>query len=321
MNVAEITQFLSFQDLKEFERETLLAYLHYEDIVDSLVRRETNLQTALARIPKAKQEWLTYVGLYPYDADAPMVIAMEYLLKAPAKFRETVVRIIDIFWKNCFKQTWEQLKSQLQRSAEEKERLFHSCSFDEFARQALLRIHVDEKKQVIEAVRGGFKLEYRNVAHCYFIPSAFNDRRYWTALITPNSTETYVYFPYFDPSIVLEAQLGPDKSYIEPELDPAMIFKALGDSTRYAIASMIARQPTSSVELAKRLCVSKPTISHHVTQLREAGLILEEYRNGCVYISLRRDVLERLSEVTVRKLFDSQTGIDLMTSRKRMNPG
>lgn len=318
LTVVEMATFVRKQSAKEFEKKILLGLLHHDESVLALLERGADLQTTLARIPKAKQEWLTFMGLYPYDAHAPAVIALEYLLEAPKKFKETVVDVIEIFWQSCFSETWEQLLPQLQRSSEERERLFHSCSFDEFARQALLRIHVDENKDLIEAIRGGYKLRYRHITECYFMPSAFNDRRYWTALEGSGGDDVYVYFPFFDPSVVVDGQQAiRASSYAEPELDPALIFKALGDSTRYAIASMIARQPTHSVELAKRLGVSKPTISHHVNQLREAGLISEEYRNGCVLISLRRDVLDKLSEVAIRKLFESETRVDLTTSRKK----
>jgi len=318
LNMAEMAQLLREQDQRDFQHKILLAMIHSEDIVAALVERRTDLQAALSRLPKTKHEWLTFVGLYPYDAHAPMVGAMEYLLSSPEKFRETVLDVMDIFYQCCFAETWEQLKPQLQRSSEEKERLFRSCTFEEFARQALLRIHVDESKELIEAVRGGYKLRYGDITGCYFLPSAFNDRRYWTVLDSPAGSGVYVYFPFFDPSIVVDSQaLPPEPRYAEPELDPALIFKALGDSTRYAIVSMIARQPTHSVELAKRLSVSKPTISHHVNQLREAGLISEEYRNGCVLISLRRDVLEKLSEVAIKKLFESESSVDLTTSRKK----
>jgi DNA-binding transcriptional ArsR family regulator len=318
LDYTEMVVLLREQDVNEFAQKLLLAMLHIEEIVDALLGGRTDLLSALNRLPKSKHEWLTFVGLYPYAPQSPMVAALEFLLSSPDRFKETVLAIMEIFWKHCFAGTWQDLRPQLQRSCQEKERLFHSCSFDEFARQALLRIHVDETREQIEAVRGGYKLRYRDVAGCYFMPSAFNDRRYWTALSEPDASHVHVYFPFFDPAIVLDLQkAAPAVSYVEPELDPAMIFKALGDSTRYAIASMIARQPTHSVELARRLGVSKPTVSHHVNQLREAGLISEEYKNGCVLISLRRDIIEKLSDLAVRKLFESEASVDLTTSRKK----
>ncbi len=96
-----------------------------------------------------------------------------------------------------------------------------------------------------------------------------------------------------------------------------MIFKALGDSTRYAIVSLVAKGPLSSADLAERLSVSKPTISHHVHQLREAGLLDEQYRSGAVQLSLKRDVIEKISDVTVQRLFHSDRKIDLRTTRKK----
>ncbi len=87
-------------------------------------------------------------------------------------------------------------------------------------------------------------------------------------------------------------------------MDPALIFKALGDTTRYAIVSHIAQNPRTSAELSKILKVSKPTISHHVHLLREAGLLHEEPLSRSVQLSLKRDIIEHLSEATVGTLFD-----------------
>jgi DNA-binding transcriptional ArsR family regulator len=104
-------------------------------------------------------------------------------------------------------------------------------------------------------------------------------------------------------------------SVTDPALDPSLIFKALGDSTRFAIATLLARAPKSSVELAKILSVSKPTISHHVHLLREAGLIQETFVNGSVELQLKRVVLEGLSEITVAKLFDGNEPLNLIRTR------
>ena len=150
----------------------------------------------------------------------------------------------------------------------------------------------------------------------YFIPSAFNDRRLWTAC--KDGKWNVAYFPYFDPALTLDLALAQNKiSVSEPELDPAFIFKVLGDTTRYAIASVIARSPKSAVELTKILSVSKSTMSQHVSQLRQAGLIDEQYIEGSVRISLRRTSLEQLSSIVVQYLFnDTEAKILLKTRRK-----
>jgi DNA-binding transcriptional ArsR family regulator len=99
------------------------------------------------------------------------------------------------------------------------------------------------------------------------------------------------------------------------------VFKALGDTTRYAIASVLARTPTTSAELARSLKVSKPTITHHVQTLRAAGLIEEEPSGGSTRLSLNRETVATLSNMAVEQLFSSTGDLTLDTTRKRRRTG
>ena len=305
---------------KQFQRDMLLGDIHVEEIVDELVNGTISLSTAMGKVPKVKREWLSFLGLYPYDAASPLVIAVEMLLKDPEHFRKTVISMIDTFWHNSFRQTWTSMQNQIRQSLEEKERLMNSCSFGEFAQSALLRVRVDESEKSIEAIRGGYKLFFDEIEACYFFPSAFNDRRYWSGYKTSEKSSV-VYFPYFDPAIRADTQAAPARvaEVLEPELDPALIFRALGDSTRYAMVSLLARRAMTSVEISKVLAVSKATISHHIAQMREAGIISEKYESGAVKISLKREVFEKLSSLTLRKLFDEFGDAEVVLNRTRKN--
>jgi ArsR family transcriptional regulator, arsenate/arsenite/antimonite-responsive transcriptional repressor len=316
----EVIESLSRIETYQLQKSILQGEMHTEEVVNEVVRGELDLCTAISKLPKVNHEWLSFIGLYPYDSSSPIVIAMELLMANPDKFKETVVNALELFWQHSFKSTWNGVKDQFQRSMEERERLFRSCSFEEFAQNALLRIRIDERHGTIEAIRGGFKLAFADIESCYFFPSAFNDRRYWSSYkASPDGKREYTYFPYFDPAITLGGSSSAPQAVVEPELDPALIFKALGDTTRYAIASLLARRSMTAVELSRQLAVSKPTISHHLTQLREAGLINERYQSGAVHITLKKEVFERLSSITVSKLFENPTEAALnLTRRKKM---
>jgi DNA-binding transcriptional ArsR family regulator len=304
--------------LKEFREKILRGLIHSEEAIAPLLKKRASLKSAISKVPRTKREWIGHIGLYPYDPASPQVIALEKLLADTDRFREIVLRLLEIYWEKKFKTTWDRLVPQLKRSLEERERLFSSCSFAEFSKQALLRIEVDESKGEIHAIRGAYRLRFQDIETCHFLPSAFNDRRFWSAF-KDDSEKTTVYFPYFDPSITLDLQLAnaanDTRNTKEAALDPALIFKALGDSTRFAIAQILARAPKSSVELARLLSVSKPTISHHVHLLREAGLIEEKYVAGSVELELRRPVLENLSQLTIAKLFHSDEPLNLTRTR------
>ena len=113
------------------------------------------------------------------------------------------------------------------------------------------------------------------------------------------------YFPYFDPRISLdrEATRRARAPAIDPALDPALIFKALGNTTRYAMVVLLAQAPRSAVELARALSLSKPTISHHVHLLREAGLLNEQPAGGSIVLEVRQETLAGLSDLTLEALF------------------
>lgn len=297
---------------REFQLTLLGGLLHDARLAGQLVDGATALPVAIARVPRARHEWLGFIGLYPYQPDAPMAVALERLLVDPEGFRADAVYLIDQFWERVFAPTWQCLQPELQRSLAEKERLFQACSLAEFAQQALLRIHVDERRGAIQAVRGGFEVALAAIDTCYILPSLFNDKRFWSA--RENTPGRYrLYFPYFDPALVPELAAG----LVEPELDPALIFKALGDTTRYAMATLLASAPRTATELARTLAVSKPTISHHLGVLRDAGLLASELADGAVRLTLRREALEQLTGLAIGHFYDRRSHTPLATTRRR----
>jgi DNA-binding transcriptional ArsR family regulator len=98
-------------------------------------------------------------------------------------------------------------------------------------------------------------------------------------------------------------------------LDPELVFRALGDATRYAIARLIAPEPLSSAELARRLGVSGPTLTHHLKELRRAHLVLEERRGNRILLSLDRRAIEMLSAAAIDALFGGAP-VTIRRSRK-----
>lgn len=301
----------------EFQQTILQGVLHFPTVVSEMLAGGRSLRDAIAGVPKAKREWLAFIGLYPYQPHSPLVEALESLLRSPVDFRNEILFLVKTFWESSFQSTWLQLQPQLNQSMEEKERLFQSCSFEEFARLALLRVEVDESRGLLKAVRGGFRMALKDIAAAYFFPSCFNDKRHWTCYPAKQNKQI-VCFPYFDPAISLDfAGQILQSDLAEPELDPALIFAAMGDSTRYAMVSLMARSPASSAELSRSLALSRPTVSHHIHVLREAGLLSETPEGNAVRLSLRRDVLEELSGLVVRKLFDSTGKIEIKKTRKQ----
>lgn len=287
----------------QLKRNVLKGVLHYQEIVEEIIENKIDIETAIKKIPKEKCEWLPYVGIYPYSKSAPINAILEILTNNTEEFKDIIIKLITIFWNISFEKTWKELELKLYELVCEKSRLYEVCNLSEFAKNTMLPLEVDEANEKIKALRGGFELPFDSVSKLVFMPSAFNYKKLWTCYeLTKN--EIIVYLPYFEPRISLasinEVSLHED---ILNNLDPALIFKALGDVTRFAIVSIIAKEPKSSSELSKLLSITKATVSHHVHILRESGLIDENFQSGSVILSLKKDVIEKLSEITLIKLY------------------
>jgi DNA-binding transcriptional ArsR family regulator len=74
-----------------------------------------------------------------------------------------------------------------------------------------------------------------------------------------------------------------------PPVATVRLYRALGDETRLRILRLLADQDRYLTELATELELSKPTISHHLAQLRSAGLVVTTEQGAMTYYSLHRD--------------------------------
>lgn len=71
--------------------------------------------------------------------------------------------------------------------------------------------------------------------------------------------------------------------------DWAEFYKVLGDSTRLHLVALLAQGPRCVCELVEVLNVSQPTVSHHLSRLRHAGLIQEQRRGQWIFYSVKKD--------------------------------
>ena len=74
------------------------------------------------------------------------------------------------------------------------------------------------------------------------------------------------------------------------------LFKALGDESRLRILRFLASGDLYLTEIAERMGLSKPTVSHHLALLRAAGLVTITQAGALTYYTLRRD---RIAEAGV----------------------
>src|SRR5688500_8570922 len=75
----------------------------------------------------------------------------------------------------------------------------------------------------------------------------------------------------------------------------SLLFKALSDPARLRILGLLAERPLAGHELAQRLALTPPTISHHMRRLVAARLVDVEPEAQSRIYSLRTDAIRELS--------------------------
>ncbi|MGW9530382.1 DUF2087 domain-containing protein [Paenibacillus terrae] len=89
--------------------------------------------------------------------------------------------------------------------------------------------------------------------------------------------------------------------------------KALADSTRMRILLLLSRGEMHGQALAEKLNLSQPTVTHHASKLREAGLIKERRDKNTVYFTLNPELIRQHAEATVRFIFEKGEGEEEMS--------
>lgn len=74
------------------------------------------------------------------------------------------------------------------------------------------------------------------------------------------------------------------------------LFKALNDPTRREILQLLKQSDLTAGEIADRFSISRPSISHHLEILKQAGLVSSrkdgQYRYYSINTSLVEDLLQ-----------------------------
>jgi ArsR family transcriptional regulator, arsenate/arsenite/antimonite-responsive transcriptional repressor len=72
------------------------------------------------------------------------------------------------------------------------------------------------------------------------------------------------------------------------------LFKALNDPTRRQMLDLLRGGDLTAGEIADRFDMTKPSISHHLDLLRQAGLVESTKQGQFIYYSLNTSVLDDL---------------------------
>ncbi len=72
------------------------------------------------------------------------------------------------------------------------------------------------------------------------------------------------------------------------------VFKALNDPTRRKLLEVLWESDLTAGDIAEQFDMSKPSISHHLDQLKQADLVLSVKKGQFVFYSLHTTVLDDL---------------------------
>ena len=71
-------------------------------------------------------------------------------------------------------------------------------------------------------------------------------------------------------------------------------FKALGDPTRRRILELLSEGEMSAGDIAAHFDMAKPSVSHHLNILKNAGLVTDERRGQNIVYSVNLTVFQEL---------------------------
>lgn len=70
------------------------------------------------------------------------------------------------------------------------------------------------------------------------------------------------------------------------------VFKALSDATRRDILNMLQKEDLTAGEIANHFAMTKPSISHHLSILKQARLVQDLRQGQNIYYSLNTTVFQ-----------------------------
>lgn len=86
------------------------------------------------------------------------------------------------------------------------------------------------------------------------------------------------------------------KTGLQTQITMNLLFKALNDATRREILTLLKEGDKTAGEIAEHFRISKPSISHHLDLLKQAGLVEAEKQGQFILYSLNTTVVDEIAQ-------------------------
>ena len=73
-----------------------------------------------------------------------------------------------------------------------------------------------------------------------------------------------------------------------------ILFKALNDTTRRSILEMLKEKDMTAGDISDQFNISKPSISHHLDLLKQAGLVVAVKEGQFILYSINTTVMDEM---------------------------
>jgi len=276
----------------------LLGMMHSAEIAEAVAAGRLSPEEAIASLPATKRQWLLHVGLYPFDRQKPAGRFVDSLVNDPEQVRDVVLEALEIFWDDWFAAFWRDSEANYRSAAQDIARDLGAGDLETAILLNRLPVEIDDATGELCALRGGYRTPIDAISYVRLMPSAFNTGRFWDVLEV-DGQRIACFLVHRASLCAWESEPEADRS-----VDLALVCRALGNSSRVAIADLLAERPRSATEIAETLGLSKSTVSHHLFLMREAGLIDEELTaTRSVILTLRREAFLGLPDAAMRRFF------------------
>lgn len=222
----------------------------------------------------------------PFDVDCWCSQApLERILDDVPAFQRRLANLWERYWREYFSARLDQMRPRWERALDDKRALLARLGG-----QSLLE-HLTGRPQLPPPLPPEYPF-----TEIVIIPLALLNR------------PVLMFYGYGKVTIVFDSERTQERlAEIQQHKEQVVnLLKALGDSSRLEILRLIAQHgdEMNGKRIAAKLNLSAPTVSRHLAQLRDAGLLVEETSdNRTITYRLQQDVLTSLPALVMDYLF------------------